>query len=147
MLSSIALIKKIEPLQKSSEHRLLIIDDTVEPKRGKLIEGGCRSIYSNKEKKCVSGVNIVSLNYADSHSTFQLDFCLKTNNSRLIDISDFTTDVHHLSNAHKRRVEGKSGKNTLAIDMLSRVLDYGIEADYLLVDSWYAKPSLIKESI
>lgn len=30
--------------------------------------------------------------------------------------------------------------------MLERALDSGIEADYLLVDSWYAKPNFIKEA-
>lgn len=147
LLSCVALIKKIEPLHCKGEHRLLIIDDTVEPKRGKLIEGSCKHIYSNKEKRCVNGINVVSLAYTDSHSTFQLDFCLKTNDSRRLDTANFTSHVHHRSNAHKRRIECLSGKNTLAIDMLSSALDYGIEADYLLIDSWYAKPNFIKESI
>ena len=70
MLTSIALIRKIKPLQKDGDRRLLIIDDTVEAKRGKQIEGSCRSIYSNKEHRCVNGINIVSLNYTDTHSTF-----------------------------------------------------------------------------
>ena len=47
------------------------------------------------------------------------------------------------ANANKRRVEGYNGKNILALDMLQRVLKLGIYADYLLVDSWYAKPDFI----
>lgn len=90
MLSSMALIRKLHPLQKKGDHRLLIIDDTVEPKRGKQIEGSCRSIYSNKEHRCVNGINIVSLNYADTHSTFQLDFSLRLNNSRRHEAKEFT---------------------------------------------------------
>ncbi len=34
----------------------------------------------------------------------------------------------------------------LALEMLERALDNGIDADYLLVDSWYAKPNFIKEA-
>ena len=30
--------------------------------------------------------------------------------------------------------------------MLERALDTGVEVDYLLVDSWYAKPDFIKQS-
>ena len=45
LLSSQALIAKIEPLQKNTEARLLIIDDTVEIKRGKQIEGSCKSLW------------------------------------------------------------------------------------------------------
>ena len=144
MLSTITLMHKIKPLQKNGDHRLLIIDDTVEPKRGKKIEGSCRSIYSNKEHRCVNGINILSLNYTDTHSTFQLDFSLRLNDSRRREVADFTKALHHKSNAHKRRIEGLDGKNIIALDMVKRALNNGVEAHYLLVDSWYAKPDFIQ---
>ncbi len=146
LLSSTALLQKIKPLHKDYEHRLLIIDDTVEAKRGKSIEGSCKYIWSNKEHRSINALNIVSSNYADSHSTFQLDFSIKMNNSHRKDISEFTNKLHHRSNAYQRKSEIIKGKNTLAIEMLERALDNGIEADYLLVDSWYAKPNFIKQS-
>ncbi|WP_323594194.1 transposase, partial [Aliarcobacter butzleri] len=40
-------------------------------------------------------------------------------------------------------VEGNNSKNNLALQMVNRVLKSGIYADYLLVDSWYAKPDFI----
>ena len=146
LLSSTALLHKIESLHKHGEHRLLVIDDTVEPKRGKFIEGSCKYIWSNKEHRTINALNIVSLNYADSHSTFQLDFAIKMNDSRRKNISEFTTKLHHRSNAYKRKSEITKGKNILAMDMLERALDNGVEADYLLVDSWYAKPDFIKQA-
>ena len=91
LLSATALLKKIKPLHKKGEYKLLIIDDTVEPKRGKFIEGSCKYIWSNKEHRTINALNIVSLNYADSHSTFQLDFAIKMNESRRKNLSDFTT--------------------------------------------------------
>ena len=146
LFSTTVLLQKIKPLYKYGEHRLLIIDDTVEPKRGKLIEGSCKYVWSNKEHRSINAINIVSLNYADSHSTFQLDFAIKMNGSKRLDISEFTTKLHHRSNAYKRKSETIKGKNTLAIEMLERALDNGVEADYLLVDSWYAKPDFIKQA-
>ena len=146
ILSAMALIRKIRPLQKEGDHRLLIIDDTVEPKRGKQIEGSCKSIYSNKEHRTINGVNIVSLNYTDTHSTFQLDFSLRINDSRRREVGDFTHAVHYKSNAHKRRIEGLDGKNSIALNMVNRALNQGVEADYLLVDSWYVKPDFIAQA-
>ena len=146
LLSSSALLQKIKPLHKCGDYRLLIIDDTVEAKRGKFIEGSCKYIWSNKEHRTINALNIVSLNYADSHSTFQLDFSIKMNESRRKNISEFTTELHHRSNAYKRKSETIKGKNILAIEMLERALDSGVEADYLLVDSWYAKPNFIKQA-
>jgi hypothetical protein len=145
LLSSQAWIEKVVPLQKNEDPKILIIDDTVEIKRGKQIEGSCRSLWSNKEHYCVNGINIISLNFTDTHSTFQLDFAISMNKSRRKEVDTFTQTLHHRGNAYKRRVEINKGKNTLAIEMLKRALDSGIEADYLLVDSWYAKPNFIKE--
>ena len=145
LLSPGALIEKVESLHKSEELKLLIIDDTVEVKRGKHIEGSCKSIWSNKEGYLVNGINIVTLNFSDSHSTFQLDFAIAMNKSRRKEVDTFSRSVHHRSNAYARRVETLKGKNTLAIKMLKRALDQGIQADYLLVDSWYAKPNFIEE--
>jgi len=147
LLSSSALISKVAPLHKRGEQRLFIIDDTVESKRGKKIEGSCKSLWSNKDHKLINGLNIVSLNYADSHSTFQLDFAIKMNETKRKELTEFTNPLHHRSNAYKRREETLRGKNTLALEMLNRALDNGIDADYLLVDSWYAKPNFIKEAV
>ena len=146
ILSATALLQRIKPLHKYGEHRLLIIDDTVESKRGKFIEGSCKYIWSNKEHRSINALNIVSLNYADSHSTFQLDFSIKMNDSKRKNISEFTTKLHNRSNAYKRKYEITKGKNMLAIEMLQRALDSGVEADYLLVDSWYAKPNFIEQA-
>ena len=146
LLSSTALLQKIKSLHKHGEFKLLIIDDTVEAKRGKFIEGSCKYIWSNKEHRSINALNIVSLNYADSHSTFQLDFSIKMNDSKRKKTSEFTTKLHHRSNAYQRKSEIVKGKNTLAIEMLERALDNGIEADYLLIDSWYAKPNFIKQA-
>lgn len=146
LLSAVALITKVRSLHRYGEHRLLIIDDTVEPKRGKQIEGSCQYVWSDKEKRTIKGLNIVSLDYADSHSTFQLDFAISMNRSRRKEIEEFSSSLHHRSKAYRRRTESLKGKNVLAIEMVERALDQGIDADYLLVDSWYAKPDFIQQA-
>ncbi|MCB9097835.1 MAG: transposase [Arcobacter sp.] len=143
LLTSVKLIGKLHKLQKTTDTKVLIIDDTVEIKRGKFIEGSCKNHWSNKEKRTVKGLNIVSLNYSDTHTDMMLDFSVNYNKNQIININN--SEFHHKSNAYKRRVEGNSGKNIQAIDMLIRALNSGIYADYLLVDSWYAKPNFINE--
>jgi len=146
LLSTQALLKKIQPLQKHADPSLLILDDTVEIKRGKKIEAGSKSLWSNKEGRKVKGINIVSLNWTDTYTTFQVDFALATNRTRLIAHENFAKKLHHRSNAYARRVETTLGKNQLAMQMLKRALEAGIDAEYLLIDSWYAKPSFIQEA-
>ena len=143
LLTSVKLICKLHKLQKTTDIKVLIIDDTVEIKKGKFIEGSCKNLWSNKEHKIVKGLNVVSLNYSDSHTDMMLDFSINYNKNQIVNCDE--NNFHHKSNAYKRRVEGNGGKNSLALDMLKRVLKSGIYADYLLVDSWYAKPNFIYE--
>ena len=44
LLTSVKLICKLHKLQKTTDIKVLIIDDTVEIKRGKFIEGSCKNL-------------------------------------------------------------------------------------------------------
>jgi hypothetical protein len=144
-LSSLKILKLLHKVQDSKAIKVFIIDDTVEGKVGKNIEGSCDSLWSNKEKRKVRGVNVVSLNYSDGFSNLMLDFAIAMNKYARVKIEDFTNTIDYRTNAYKRRAETLKGKSQIAIDMVKRAVNSGIYADYLLVDSWYSKPSFIKE--
>ena len=144
-LSSEKILSLLHKVQDSTAIKVFIIDDTVEDKVGKNIEGSCDSLYSNKEKRKIRGINVVSLNYSDGFSNFMLDFAIAMNKYARVAIEDFSNKVDHRSNAHKRRVETTKGKLQIAIDMVKRAVSSGIYADYLLVDSWYSKPVFLQE--
>ena len=93
LLSSAKLIKRLHILQKNSDTKVLIIDDTVEIKRGKFIEGSCKNLWSNKEHRTVKGLNIVSLNYSDCYTDIMLDFLLTTTKIKLYAKPNFINEV------------------------------------------------------
>ena len=144
-LSSLKILSLLHKIQDSKAIKVFIIDDTVEDKVGKNVEGSCDSLYSNKEKRTIRGINIVSLNFSDGFSNFMLDFAIAMNKYARVAVEDFSNKVDHRTNAYKRRVETMKGKSQIAIDMVKRAVKSGIYADYLLVDSWYSKPVFIKE--
>ena len=144
-LSTLKILKLLHKVQDKKAVRVLIIDDTVEGKVGKDIEGSSDYLWSNKEKRTIRGINVVSLNYSDGFSNFMLDFAIATNKHARVALDNFINIVDHRSNAHIRRLETLKGKSQIAIDMVKRAVNSGIYADYLLVDSWYSKPSFIKE--
>ena len=88
---------------------------------------------------------MVSLNYNDGYSNFMIDFALKFNKRLKIRIEDFKHRFYHTSTFHKRKKEGLQSKLVIAANMVRRAVKAGIEADYLLVDSWYSKPVFIKD--
>jgi len=144
-LSVSKILSKLHKLQDTKAIKVLILDDTVEDKVGKNIEGSCDNLWSNKEKRKIRGINVVSLNYSDGLSNFMLDFAIAMNKYARVSIEEFSNKVDHRTNAHKRRLETMKGKSQIAIDMVKRAINSGIYADYLLVDSWYSKPVFIKE--
>ncbi len=144
-LSSLKMLKLLHKVQEPKTIKVLILDDTVEGKTGKHIEGSRDALWSNKEKRKVRGINVVSLNYSDGYSNFMLDFALSMGNYAKVKIEDFRNELDHRSNAYKRRVEIMQGKSQIAIDMVKRAVNSGIYADYLLIDSWYSKPIFLQE--
>lgn len=143
-LSSLKILSLIHKIQDKKLIRVLILDDTVEEKKGKNIEGSCDELWSNKAKRKIRGINVVSLNYSDGFSNFMLDFAIAMNSYARVKIEDFTNTIDHRTNAYKRRLESMKGKSKIAIDMVTRAVQSGIYADYLLVDSWYSKPVFIE---
>ena len=143
MRSSVKLISKVTTLHRGAMLKVFILDDTVEDKRGKLIEGVCDRLFRNKEGRFVRGINMVLLSYNDGYSNFMLDFALKFNRALRISVDNFKHQPYHSSDAHKRKSEGVESKLHIALSMVKRALKAGIKADYLLVDSWYSKPVFI----
>jgi len=144
-LSSLKLISLLHKIQEPNKIKVLILDDTVEGKTGKQIEGSRDKLWSNKEKRLIRGINVVSLNYSDGFSNFMLDFAISMGKYAKVEIAEFTQALDHRSNAYKRRTEIMKGKSRIALDMVKRAVESGLYADYLLVDSWYSKPVFIQE--
>jgi hypothetical protein len=141
---TLKLISKVKVLHRGKRTEVMILDDTVETKRGKQIEGVCDHVRSNKEGRAVRGLNMVSLTYNDGYSNFMIDFALKFNKHLRIATEYFKHQFYHTSETYHRRHEGLQSKLDMAISMVHRALKAGFRADYLLVDSWYAKPVFIK---
>ena len=144
-LTNLKILKLLHKVQDSSSVKVLIIDDTVEGKTGKYVEGSRDALWSNKEKRNIRGINVVSLNYSDGYSNFMLDFAISMGNYARVKFEKFTQELDVRTTAYKRRLEIMDGKSKIAIDMIVRALKSGIYADYLLVDSWYSKPAFLKE--
>ena len=144
-LTTHKILKLLHKVQDATSIKVFIVDDTVEGKTGKYVEGSRDGLWSNKEKRTIRGINSVSLNYSDGYSNFMLDFAISMGNHARIKLEEFTQELDRKTTAYKRRVEIMEGKSQIAIDMVKRAIKSGIYADYLLVDSWYSKPIFIKE--
>lgn len=144
-LSTLKIVKLLHKVQSASSIKVYILDDTVEGKTGKYVEGSRDGLWSNKEKRTVRGINVVSLNYSDGYSNFMVDFAIAMGNYARVKFEEFTQELDVRTTAYKRRLEIMDGKSKLALDMVQRAVKSGMYADYLLIDSWYSKPAFIQD--
>ena len=61
-LTTLKILKLLHKVQNPEAVKVFIIDDTVEGKTGKYVEGSRDELCSNKEKRTIRGINVVSLN-------------------------------------------------------------------------------------
>jgi hypothetical protein len=144
-LSTLKILKLLHKVQDAKSVKVFIVDDTVEGKTGQYVEGSRDGLWSNKEKRTIRGINVVSLNYSDGYSSFMVDFAISMGNYARVKLEEFTQELNSKTTTYARRAEIMEGKSQIAIDMVTRAIKSGIYADYLLVDSWYSKPVFIKE--
>ena len=90
-LTNLKILKLLHKVQDSSSVKVLIIDDTVEGKTGKYVEGSRDALWSNKEKRNIRGINVVSLNYSDGYSNFILDFAISMGKYARVKFEEYTT--------------------------------------------------------
>ena len=124
------------------EERYFVIDDSPIAKRGRNIEN-VSFIYDHNCGRSILGFSIVTLGLFTGENFYPVDFAYrfgKTRHPRSPEekIGDPRSISGQMSYEAKYR-----GKVELALQMIQRAFHRGIQAGYVLFDSWYAWPSLI----
>jgi hypothetical protein len=132
-------IKSVEPVPL--RERLLIADDTINRKRGKRIELAS-SVRDHCLGRTVLGMSHLVLSYFDGKSLFPLDFSIHTTSHR--PTGSFSKPMDKRTIAYRRRKEAFRKKTDLLIEMVQRAWNHGIDASFVLFDSWFASPKVIR---
>src|SRR5699024_2625556 len=72
-----------------------------------------------------------------------IDFSLLSSNKSCI--NGISEDVDKRSSGYKRRKEGLQTAPEQIPGMISRAMNFGVDASYVLMDSWFTQQPLIKE--
>lgn len=125
------------------EAAYFIIDDTPIAKRGKLMEN-VSYIYDHSIGRSILGFCIVSLGLFTTNGYYPLDFSYWVSNRRhkkspIVD----TGDPRSISGQMSHEALNYT-KLDLALRMIKRAVENGLQAGYVLFDSWYAWPSFIQ---
>jgi hypothetical protein len=119
--------------------KVLIADDSVCPKSGKEIEMVSYH-FDHKVRRSILGNQYLQLGFHNGLNFFPLDGAFHTSSHRP---NDHVRDIDKRTNGWKRRKEALNKKTDVLVEMVGRAWVSGIDACFILFDSWFAHDDII----
>lgn len=130
-------IKIINNLKKYKSYKeaVLVIDDTTLNKRGKKIEG-LSWVYDHTVGRSVKGLTALILAFCDGTSLIPIDLSIHRSAKKIFGFNK-NNKIDMRTSAGKRRKELDVSRIDMTVEMLRRAYNKGIDAKYVLFDSWF----------
>lgn len=137
----------IAPLTHPKRVNVLILDDTIIPRnRSKNVEllAKVHDHTSNRYKK---GFTMLTLGWSDGYSFIPTDFAMLSSANKSNRYQEVNDRIDKRTNGFKRRIESMKKKSSVAVELIKNTLKQGIEASYVLMDSWFIHEPMIKSCL
>lgn len=130
-------------LADEGREKVLIFDSsTYDRSRSKKVEL-LAWVFDHTVGKSLRGFSMLVLGWSDGFSFIPLDFVLGSSATKKSRLQEASKPVDKRTCGHKRRLEAVCKSTDLLEIMLKRVLAAGMEANYVLMDSWFSFPAII----
>lgn len=145
LLLAAKITKLFSSLTSSGRVKMLVLDDSVLPRnRSKSVELLAR-IYDHVSQQYLRGFNLLALGWTDGFSFVPVAFNLLSSAKKQNRYQEAEQGIDHRTNGWKARIGSMLQKPEAALLMVQRALDAGIEADYILMDSWFTNEPFIQK--
>lgn len=138
-------IEKVSNLTNHERIKVWIIDDSSYDKnRSKSVELLARCFdHASQKMRFYKGFRMLTLGWSDGTTFMPVDFSLLSSKNSII--NKMSDQIDKRSSGYKRRVEALQSAPEQIPTMLQRAMNSGIEASYVLMDTWFTHQPLIKE--
>jgi hypothetical protein len=127
-------------LTSNAREKVLVIDDsTYDRSRSKAVEL-LSWVFDHNSGKHLKGFKMLTLGWSDGASFIPLDFILMSSAKVKKRIQEIKEKLDKRTVGYGRRVEATIKSTVHLEEMVKRVLNLGVEADYILMDSWFCWP-------
>lgn len=125
----------------------LVLDDSVIPReRSKKVEL-LSYVYDHVIHKTVKGFNLLTLGWTDGYSFVPVGFNMMASANEKKRIVSMSDSVDKRKNGYKSRQDAIQKKPQAAVKLIHNALQAGIQASYVLMDTWFTNEPFIKEVI
>ena len=145
LLSSKIIKNKIFPLTSDDRTNVLIFDDSLYSRsRSKAVEL-LSKVHDHASGKFVKGFRMLTAGWSDGNSFIPVAFSLLSSRNDKYRINDIKENIDKRTNGYQRRKEALQKATVTMFDLLDGICKYSIPIDYVLFDSWFAYPKVIKK--
>lgn len=135
----------MDPLTSRDRPKVLIVDDSLFSRnRSKKVELLAR-VFDHTQHRYVKGFRKLTLGWSDGSSFIPLAFSLLSSKDPKNRLYEQGPDVPEHSPGNARREEAILSTNAVLLQLLDEVLEYTRTFNYVLFDSWFSWPKIIKE--
>ena len=134
----------ISTLTSDDKRKVFVVDDSVYNKnRSKKVELLSR-VFDYVEEKYVKGFRFLTIAFTDGISLIPIDFALLGTKNRICEASP---DIDKRSSGYKRRLEAVTDALSVLLSMIDNARALIRDGSYIVFDSWFCVPSLIREIV
>lgn len=131
-------------LTRPERIKVLILDDSViKRNRSKSVELLAR-VYNHVEHRFQRGFTLLTLGWFDGYSFIPTGFNMLSSSSASNRDNEIDSTVDHRTNGYRFRKESMMHKTDAAIWLIENALKSGIQADYVLMDTWFTTEPMIQ---
>lgn len=145
LLLSAHSIEKVSKLTNHERIKVLIVDDSSYDKnRSKSVELLARCFdHASQKMRFYKGFRMLTLGWSDGTTFMPVDFSLLSSKNSVI--NGVSQNIDKRSSGYKRCLEALQTAPEQIPTMIQRAMNSGIEATYVLMDTWFTHQPLIKE--
>ncbi|ALX47495.1 transposase [Lentibacillus amyloliquefaciens] len=138
-------IGKVSKLTRHDRPKVFILDDSsYDRNRSKHVELLARCFdHASQKMRFYKGFRMLTLGWSDGATFLPVDFSLLS--SKKSKINGISESIDKRSSGYKRRREALQAAPEQIPGMIARATKAGIDASYVLMDSWFTQQPLIKD--
>ncbi|MCI1575449.1 MAG: transposase [Heyndrickxia faecalis] len=131
----------IEPLTEPTRRNVFIVDDSMyERASAKHVELAAFQ-FDHAKHKYTRGFRFLQLGWSDGNTFLPVNFSLLSGKNQVC--SPKSIDGRTLSG--KRKIQAQRKATNVVLELLSSALSQGVNASYVLFDSWFSSPKMFHQ--
>ena len=143
LLASRIIGDTIEPLTSEERKNAFIVDDSIYERKGSTRVELLAKVYDHARHRFTRGFRMLTLGWSDGVTFLPVNSCLLSSENESSRVNG-SRNVPPNSNGAKARELAMKKATEVISKLISEAVDAGIRAKYVLFDSWFSSPKVIR---